>query len=147
MHTLSDDIFESVVEQALIKAFKQNAKSLAFKDGFNNTCAYRSEAGCCIVGHMIDDKFYDKGFEGTSACGSSVIHAIKSTIGETFGVKFESFSRDQVATLTALQYIHDEAASIGHTENMCGVVRASKTVDQYTKNLFEKSHKKFRAES
>lgn len=130
------------MKKAIIATLKQNKKSQTA-----NTCAYRSEAGCCIVGHMIDDKFYDKGFEGTSACGSSVIHAIKSTIGETFGVKFESFSRDQVATLTALQYIHDEAASIGHTENMCGVVRASKTVDQYTKNLFEKAHKKFRAES
>lgn len=59
-HTL-----EQVIAYMMTKIIEQGAVSVGELGGrYRQRCLYRSEAGCCAVGHLIDDNDYHQDLEG-----------------------------------------------------------------------------------
>lgn len=88
----------AAMKKAIIATLKQNKKSQTA-----NTCAYRSEAGCCIVGHMISNGFYEESLEGSSAATVEVVKAV----ADSLHIDNEFVHRDEVGVMRSLQKIHD----------------------------------------
>lgn len=81
----------------------------------SDTCAYRGDGGRkCVVGHIIADEHYDRGFEGCPAHNSEVRTAVSASLG--VGV----LSLQQVNELSFLQEWHDD---VGDGEGVRSSVR------------------------
>lgn len=88
--------------QAAIDAvIEQGAKST-----YGNSCMYRSDAGCCVVGHMITDEVYCHGLEQHAVTMGSVIEAVEESIGLTL-------TSEDLELLKDLQRAHDSTSDDG----------------------------------
>lgn len=87
-------------DKAVSDMIKQGKKSV---DG--GKCRYRSDAGCCAVGHLISDEVYEEvgqKLEGKSAHAEEVLDAIEKSCGL-------SVSGQDERMLADLQEAHDKS--------------------------------------
>jgi hypothetical protein len=98
MSNLSPKLAEAI-EIAMTKMFEQGKKSV---NDYSERCAYRSDAGCCIIGHMITDENYSNTMEGADVSHVGVQERIMKSLGIEHG-----FTNYETTVLVRLQIAHD----------------------------------------
>lgn len=88
--------FIKMCEDAIEKVCEQNYPSV----NSVSECAYLSQVGCCVVGHMMTDDETRK--RADNLRGGTDIESVVSA-----GIWGSDLSSDQVAVLRLLQYEHD----------------------------------------
>lgn len=94
------EVFDKVARHLLT----QNRRSIATPIYENSRCSYRGDNKTkCAIGCLIEDKFYDKDFEGATVAVAAVKRAL-----EMSGIFIDSYDYVlEIGFLENLQQIHD----------------------------------------
>lgn len=98
-NTSGEHIMETNIENGVINAIRAviNQGEPSYIGVF---CVYRCENGAkCVIGHMIDDSFYNTNIEGEGVDSNFVVDIIKS--------QYPDFTYDESRILIELQRCHD----------------------------------------
>lgn len=93
---------KELLQKAITGVVKQGRQSV----NESGTCMYRSDVGCCAVGHLITDEYYSTSLEVKTANHEKVRAAVEGSIGRTLTPK-------EMTYLDALQTHHDLALTRG----------------------------------
>lgn len=100
VHIMKIETKQDAFDFAVRHMHKQREKSV--EEG-HPKCLYRSTAGKkCIVGAMIDDKYYNPNFEYTALSDNSIKEALQNS-----GVSIEENECDWAYFFRELQQVHD----------------------------------------
>ena len=100
--------FDTAVTDAFIAMLNQNAPSFE-----RDRCMYRSEVGCCFIGHMITDEHYSQEFENSNFIDDRVVDAVKKSIGIN-----RAFTEGERQLLLMLQGSHDDTIKLNYDFNV-----------------------------
>lgn len=112
------DAVQKVIEQGAV-----SIKKTEFDTGSPSECLYKSDVGCCVVGHMMPD---DKTRENADKLDSSGIYSVVQN-----GVWGKNLSRWQLATLARLQYFHDDQSTFTVFDADLFKERCDKAISDY----------------
>lgn len=122
--------FINMCKDAIQKTSKQGKPSIRVlhEDGVYKDCAYKSDIGCCIVGHMMNnDDEREKADELFEHGGSTV----RDVINKKVWGHDKKFNNKQINILTELQNIHDQYFDIEFDEKF--EINCNKLISEYEK--------------